>query len=228
MSEQWCILLKTNRKKPEETGKILGLVFPGLWHSVHIDDLRGSTVLVLDIPKLQDVAISQLFKPQDLPKGESGEKVLGEVGWWERKARRCALCCEDRCLGYCPPVQHLPLGKSLGHICWTEYWWIQGTVCCFQGQEKTVFPQGLCRCLWNMSDSVYPGFWISLLSPGWKLGLPLVDHVQWVNGGWSVWLTVCPLEPLPEAGARETRIDPQHTMHTMLPAFPTTTSASEQ
>ncbi|XFF88667.1 hypothetical protein AB1E18_014886 [Capra hircus] len=40
----------------------------GLWHSVHIDDLRGSTVLVLDIPKLQDVAISQLFKQEDLPK----------------------------------------------------------------------------------------------------------------------------------------------------------------
>ena len=81
MSGHWCILLKTVRKKPEDTGKILGLVFPGLWHSVHIDDLRGSTVLVLDIPKLQDVAISQLFKQEDLPKGESGEKVLGEVGW---------------------------------------------------------------------------------------------------------------------------------------------------
>lgn len=78
-------LLTTVRKKPEDTGKILGLVFPGLWHSVHIDDLRGSTVLVLDIPKLQDVAISQLFKPEDPPKGESGEKVLGEIGWWERK-----------------------------------------------------------------------------------------------------------------------------------------------
>ena len=78
-------LLTTVRKKPEDTGKILGLVFPGLWHSVHIDDLRRSTVMVSDITKLQDVAISQLFKPQDLPKGESGEKVLREVGWWERK-----------------------------------------------------------------------------------------------------------------------------------------------
>uniref|UniRef100_A0A8C6FXF9 E3 ubiquitin-protein ligase RNF213 n=1 Tax=Moschus moschiferus TaxID=68415 RepID=A0A8C6FXF9_MOSMO len=50
----------------------------GLWHSVHIDDLRRSTVMVSDITKLQDVAISQLFKPEDPPKGESGEKVLGE------------------------------------------------------------------------------------------------------------------------------------------------------
>ncbi|CAN0131544.1 unnamed protein product [Rangifer tarandus platyrhynchus] len=57
----------------------------GLWHSVHIDDLRRSTVMVSDITKLQDVAISQLFKPEDPPKGESGEKVLGEVGRWERK-----------------------------------------------------------------------------------------------------------------------------------------------
>ena len=51
-------LLTTVRKKPEDTGKILGLVFPGLWHSVHIDDLRRSTVMVSDITKLQDVAIS--------------------------------------------------------------------------------------------------------------------------------------------------------------------------
>ncbi|XP_010854827.1 PREDICTED: E3 ubiquitin-protein ligase RNF213 [Bison bison bison] len=47
----------------------------GLWHSVHIDDLRGSTVLVLDIPKLQDVAISQLFKPEDAPKVKEGCQI---------------------------------------------------------------------------------------------------------------------------------------------------------
>uniref|UniRef100_A0A4W2FDE0 E3 ubiquitin-protein ligase RNF213-like n=1 Tax=Bos indicus x Bos taurus TaxID=30522 RepID=A0A4W2FDE0_BOBOX len=47
----------------------------GLWHSVHIDDLRGSTVLVLDIPKLQDVAISQLFKPEDPPKVKEGCQI---------------------------------------------------------------------------------------------------------------------------------------------------------
>lgn len=76
-------LLMTDRKKPEETGKLLGLVFPGLWQSVHIDDLRRSTVMVSDVTKLQDVAISQLFKPEDQPECECGGKVLGETGWWE-------------------------------------------------------------------------------------------------------------------------------------------------
>nr|CAI9700547.1 unnamed protein product [Rangifer tarandus platyrhynchus] len=47
----------------------------GLWHSVHIDDLRRSTVMVSDITKLQDVAISQLFKPEDLPKVEVGRRA---------------------------------------------------------------------------------------------------------------------------------------------------------
>uniref|UniRef100_A0A452UIM0 Uncharacterized protein n=1 Tax=Ursus maritimus TaxID=29073 RepID=A0A452UIM0_URSMA len=40
----------------------------GLWQSVHIDDLRKSMVMVSDVTKLQDVAISQLFKgPEALP-----------------------------------------------------------------------------------------------------------------------------------------------------------------
>ncbi|XP_055264373.1 E3 ubiquitin-protein ligase RNF213 isoform X3 [Moschus berezovskii] len=47
----------------------------GLWHSVHIDDLRRSTVMVSDITKLQDVAISQLFKPEDPPKLEVGRQA---------------------------------------------------------------------------------------------------------------------------------------------------------
>nr|XP_025715341.1 E3 ubiquitin-protein ligase RNF213 [Callorhinus ursinus] len=44
----------------------------GLWQSVHIDDLRKSTVMVSDVTKLQDVAISQLFKPEENPESETG------------------------------------------------------------------------------------------------------------------------------------------------------------
>uniref|UniRef100_A0A8C7BJA4 Ring finger protein 213 n=1 Tax=Neovison vison TaxID=452646 RepID=A0A8C7BJA4_NEOVI len=43
----------------------------GLWQSVHIDDLRKSTVMVSDVTKLQDVAISQLFKPEENPESET-------------------------------------------------------------------------------------------------------------------------------------------------------------
>uniref|UniRef100_A0A452EYY6 E3 ubiquitin-protein ligase RNF213 n=1 Tax=Capra hircus TaxID=9925 RepID=A0A452EYY6_CAPHI len=49
----------------------------GLWHSVHIDDLRRSTVMVSDITKLQDVAISQLFKPED-PEAMETEAVTSQ------------------------------------------------------------------------------------------------------------------------------------------------------
>ncbi|XP_052050777.1 E3 ubiquitin-protein ligase RNF213 isoform X2 [Apodemus sylvaticus] len=37
----------------------------GLWRSVHIDDLRRSTIMASDVTKLQKVTISQLFKPVD-------------------------------------------------------------------------------------------------------------------------------------------------------------------
>ncbi|XP_016050307.2 E3 ubiquitin-protein ligase RNF213 isoform X1 [Erinaceus europaeus] len=40
----------------------------GLWQSVHIDDLRRSTVMVSDVTKLQEVTISQLFHPEEGPK----------------------------------------------------------------------------------------------------------------------------------------------------------------
>ncbi|XP_032177877.1 E3 ubiquitin-protein ligase RNF213 isoform X3 [Mustela erminea] len=43
----------------------------GLWQSVHIDDLRKSTVMVSDVTKLQDVTISQLFKPEENPESET-------------------------------------------------------------------------------------------------------------------------------------------------------------
>ncbi|KAI5277308.1 hypothetical protein MUG91_G144n75 [Manis pentadactyla] len=42
----------------------------GLWQSVHIDDLRRSTIMVSNVTKLQDVAISQLFKPEGMPELE--------------------------------------------------------------------------------------------------------------------------------------------------------------
>uniref|UniRef100_H0WTB7 E3 ubiquitin-protein ligase RNF213 n=1 Tax=Otolemur garnettii TaxID=30611 RepID=H0WTB7_OTOGA len=55
----------------------------GLWQSVHIDDLRRSTVMVSDVTKLQSVTISQLFKPGDEPKlvigcraGDAPEEVM--------------------------------------------------------------------------------------------------------------------------------------------------------
>ncbi|XP_027705939.1 E3 ubiquitin-protein ligase RNF213 [Vombatus ursinus] len=38
----------------------------GLWHSVHIDDLRRPTIMVSDMTILQNVSISQLFKPEDI------------------------------------------------------------------------------------------------------------------------------------------------------------------
>ncbi|XP_011226480.2 E3 ubiquitin-protein ligase RNF213 isoform X2 [Ailuropoda melanoleuca] len=44
----------------------------GLWQSVHIDDLRKSTVMVSDVTKLQDVAISQLFKAEENPELKTG------------------------------------------------------------------------------------------------------------------------------------------------------------
>ncbi|KAF6091974.1 hypothetical protein HJG60_000149 [Phyllostomus discolor] len=44
----------------------------GLWRSVHIDDLRRSTVMVSDVTKLQDVTISQLFDPDHESESEVG------------------------------------------------------------------------------------------------------------------------------------------------------------
>ncbi|XP_013361468.1 PREDICTED: E3 ubiquitin-protein ligase RNF213 isoform X2 [Chinchilla lanigera] len=49
----------------------------GLWRSVHIDDLRRSTIMASDVTKLQSVTISQLFKPRDKPEREgSGEEEM--------------------------------------------------------------------------------------------------------------------------------------------------------
>uniref|UniRef100_A0A2K6FX44 E3 ubiquitin-protein ligase RNF213 n=1 Tax=Propithecus coquereli TaxID=379532 RepID=A0A2K6FX44_PROCO len=44
----------------------------GLWRSVHIDDLRRSTVMVSDVTKLQSVTVSQLFEPGEQPELEMG------------------------------------------------------------------------------------------------------------------------------------------------------------
>ncbi|XP_029401805.1 E3 ubiquitin-protein ligase RNF213 isoform X5 [Mus pahari] len=45
----------------------------GLWRSVHIDDLRRSAIMASDVTKLQNVTISQLFKPEDKPEPEEME-----------------------------------------------------------------------------------------------------------------------------------------------------------
>nr|XP_055971345.1 E3 ubiquitin-protein ligase RNF213 [Sorex fumeus] len=42
----------------------------GLWRTVHLDDLRRATAMVSDITKLQDVALSQLFQPEDGPRDD--------------------------------------------------------------------------------------------------------------------------------------------------------------
>ncbi|CAH6776517.1 Rnf213 [Phodopus roborovskii] len=47
----------------------------GLWRSVHIDDLRRSTIMASDVTKLQNVTISQLFKPVDKPKYDPEEAM---------------------------------------------------------------------------------------------------------------------------------------------------------
>ncbi|KAM7069332.1 E3 ubiquitin-protein ligase RNF213 isoform 2-T4 [Molossus nigricans] len=44
----------------------------GLWQSVHIDDLRQSTVMVSDVTKLQGMTISQLFDPHGGPEAKVG------------------------------------------------------------------------------------------------------------------------------------------------------------
>nr|XP_025855696.1 E3 ubiquitin-protein ligase RNF213 isoform X5 [Vulpes vulpes] len=54
----------------------------GLWQSVHIDDLQKSTVMIADVTKLQDVAISQLFEPEEKAELETGQEAgdgLGEA-----------------------------------------------------------------------------------------------------------------------------------------------------
>lgn len=102
-------LLTTVRKKPEDTGKILGLVFRAVAFCAHRrpPEVHG---VVSDITKLQDVAISQLFKPEDPAKGESTERSSGGrmVG---AEARRCALCYKDRCQATVPQSDTCPLAS---------------------------------------------------------------------------------------------------------------------
>uniref|UniRef100_A0A673VDP0 Ring finger protein 213 n=1 Tax=Suricata suricatta TaxID=37032 RepID=A0A673VDP0_SURSU len=63
---QDCILVYfiTKLSRIESGASYVGF-HGGLWQSVHIDDLHMSTVMVSDVTKLQDVAISQLFKPEE-------------------------------------------------------------------------------------------------------------------------------------------------------------------
>lgn len=59
----------------------------GLWQSVHIDDLCKSTVMVSDVTRLQDVTISQLFKPEGNSECKSGGSLWGHR-WDSRSGGR--------------------------------------------------------------------------------------------------------------------------------------------
>ena len=59
----------------------------GLWQSVHIDDLCQSTVMVSDVTRLQDVTISQLFKPEGDSECKSGGSLWGRR-WDSRSGGR--------------------------------------------------------------------------------------------------------------------------------------------
>ncbi|KAL6038050.1 hypothetical protein STEG23_019391 [Scotinomys teguina] len=48
----------------------------GLWRSVHIDDLRRSTIMASDVTKLQSVTMSQLFKAVDNPESDDPEEEM--------------------------------------------------------------------------------------------------------------------------------------------------------
>ncbi|XP_054544611.1 E3 ubiquitin-protein ligase RNF213 isoform X2 [Talpa occidentalis] len=49
----------------------------GLWRAVHIDDLRRSPVMDSDVTRLQNVAISQLFRPDETHTPETGPGAGG-------------------------------------------------------------------------------------------------------------------------------------------------------
>ncbi|XP_076693046.2 E3 ubiquitin-protein ligase RNF213-like [Callospermophilus lateralis] len=51
----------------------------GLWQSVHIDDLRRSTVMAADVTKLQSVTISQLFMSGGSPKSKGNQEEVMEA-----------------------------------------------------------------------------------------------------------------------------------------------------
>lgn len=51
----------------------------GLWRSVHIDDLRRSTIMASDVTKLQNVTMSQLFKAVDKPEYDPEEEMETET-----------------------------------------------------------------------------------------------------------------------------------------------------
>ena len=74
-------LLVASRGKPGQARENWWLMFPtGLWQSVHIDDLQKSTVMIADVTKLQDVAISQLFEPEEKAERESRGSLWGHSG----------------------------------------------------------------------------------------------------------------------------------------------------
>lgn len=78
-----------DKKKTAKSQKTSVTVFStGLWRSVHIDDLRRSTIMASDVTKLQNVTMSQLFKAVDKPECESQDAIWGH-GVGDR--RECQL-----------------------------------------------------------------------------------------------------------------------------------------
>ncbi|XP_052615833.1 E3 ubiquitin-protein ligase RNF213 isoform X2 [Peromyscus californicus insignis] len=58
----------------------------GLWRSVHIDDLRRSTIMASDVTKLQNVTMSQMFKAVDKPEYDPEEDMETETSKSEEMA----------------------------------------------------------------------------------------------------------------------------------------------
>lgn len=100
-------LFINDKKKTAKLQKIpVTLFFTGLWRSVHIDDLHRSTIMASDVTKLQNVTISQLFKPGDKPKCESQDSRLGT--WCKRQ------------------VGHASSAVVLDATLLSQLWWSQG------------------------------------------------------------------------------------------------------
>ena len=77
----WAVSLLCLTSGPEGTGgDTVASLLTGLWRSVHIDDLRRSSVMVSDVTKLQDTTISQLFDPASESECTSPGEVCGDTG----------------------------------------------------------------------------------------------------------------------------------------------------
>ncbi|KAM4802731.1 LOW QUALITY PROTEIN: E3 ubiquitin-protein ligase RNF213-like [Urocitellus parryii] len=77
---QGCVFFYFITKLSRMRNRASYVVFHGgLWQSVHIDDLRRSTVMAADVTKLQSVTISQLFMPGGSPKSKGNQEEVMEA-----------------------------------------------------------------------------------------------------------------------------------------------------